>query len=137
MNDKEYEQWETKFEETEKENKLLLADFEKWLKNKKMKPKIIKNHSANIELYLNNYLLREEIITAQNGTKHIGSFLGDFFIRKASLVSKNMIQEFIVGFKKFYTFLNEIGKLPDKDLAEMKQLIKDEKKYWLKKVEFY
>lgn len=137
MSDKEYKEWEMKVEETEKENNLLLADFEEWLKNKKLKPKIIKNHFANIELYINNFLLREEVITAQNGTKHIGSFLGDFFIRKASLVSKYTIQEYIVGFMKFYTFLNEIGKLPDKDLAEMKELIKDEKDYWLEEVESY
>ncbi|MDO9576628.1 MAG: hypothetical protein Q7J16_01955 [Candidatus Cloacimonadales bacterium] len=134
MENKEYIEWENQVEVEKKINHDLLLEFGQRLKSQKLKSKIIKNHRANIELYINTFLLRNEIIPAQNGAKHIGYFLGDFFIRKASLVTKSTIREFIAGFINFYTFLNEIGKLSDIDLAEMKELIKDEKDCWLEKV---
>lgn len=137
MKDKEYKDWETEVEETEKENKLLLEDFEKLLKSKKLKPKTIKNHRVNIEFYINGFLLHYHVVSPQDGIIHIGSFLGDYFIRKASWASKYTILENIATFKKFYTFLNEIGKVPDADLLEMRELIKEEKDYWIEEVESY
>ena len=104
MNDKEYEEWEQQVEKTKKHNNKLLAEFEKYLKKKSLKSKTIKNHIDNIKFYVNDFLLRYEIIPAEKGALRIGSFLGDFFIRKASWASKYTIQENIASFKKFYTF---------------------------------
>ncbi|HHE37746.1 MAG TPA: recombinase [Candidatus Cloacimonetes bacterium] len=137
MNDKEYKEWEAKVEKIEKENKLLLSDFEEWLKTKKLKSKTIKNHLLNIDFYINSFLLHYEAETPVEGIIHIGLFLGDYFIRKASWSSKYTIQENIASFKKFYTYLNEIGKIDDDDLEGMKEFIKDEKKFWLEEVESY
>ncbi|MBC8384592.1 MAG: recombinase [Candidatus Cloacimonetes bacterium] len=137
MNDKEYNKWEAKVEKIEKDNKSLLVDFEKWLKSKNLKPKTIKNHLLNIEFYINGFLLNYEAETPEEGIIHIGLFLGDYFIRKASWASKYTIQENIASFKKFYTFLNEIGKIDDDDLEEMKEFIKEEKEFWLEEMEIY
>ncbi len=137
MNDKEYKEWEDKIEKIKKHNNNLLSDFEKWLKSKDLKPKTIKNHIDNVEFYVNEFLLRYKTIPAENGALEIGSFLGDYFIRKTTWASKYTIQENIVSFNKFYTFLNEIGKIEDNDLKEMTELIKGEKDYWIEKVETY
>ena len=140
MNDKEYEEyeeWEQQVEKAEKHNNKLLTEFEKYLKKKSLKSKTIKNHIYNIEFYVNDFLLRYEIIPAEKGALEIGSFLGDFFIRKASWASKYTIQENIASFKKFYTFLNEVGKISGNELKEMKELIKDEKDDWIEEVENY
>ena len=45
--------------------------------------------------------------------------------------SKTTILENITSFKKFYTFLNEIGKITEEDLNEMKNTIKEEKNDWI------
>lgn len=137
MNDKEYKDWEKKVEEAQMHNNELIGEFEKYLKTKSLKPKTIRNHIFNIEFYANNFLLRYEIIPVEKGFLEIGNFLGDYFIRKASWSSKYTIQENVASFKKFYTFLNEIGKVSKTELDEMKELIKDEKSDWIDEVENY
>ncbi|MCD6380059.1 recombinase [bacterium] len=137
MNDKEYKEWERLIEEAKTHNNKLLIEFEKHLITKSFKSNTIKNHIDNIEFYANDFLLRYEIIPVEKGILQIGSFLGDFFIRKASWASKYTIQENIASFKKFYSFLNEIGKVSKIELAEMNELIKDEKPDWIEEVENY
>lgn len=137
MNDKEYSEWERQIEEVKKNNNRILIEFEKYLKSKPLKSNTIKNHIYNIEFFANDYLLRYEIIPVEKGFLEIGDFLGDFFIRKASWASKYTVQENIASFKKFYAFLNEIGKISKIELNEMRELIKDEKEDWLSEVEDY
>ena len=137
MNDKEYKEWEDEIEKIEKHNNNLLSDFEEWLKSKDLKPKTIRNHIDNVEFYANGFLLRYEPIPVEKGALEIGSFLGDYFIRKTSWSSKYTINENIASFKKFYTFLNEIGKISNSELTDMKELIKDEKTDWIEEVVNY
>ena len=134
MEDKEYKEWESKIEKAKKYNNKLLIEFEKWLKKKSLKPNTIKNHINNIDFYANNFLLRYEIIPIEEGALEIGGFLGDYFIRKTCWASKYTIQENIASFKKFYTFLNEIEKTSTDELKKMKDLIKEEKQYWIEEV---
>lgn len=82
-------------------------------------------------------MLQYDIIPAEEGLLEIGSFLGDYFIRKAAWASKYSIQENISSFKKFYTFLVKIEKTDVEDLQKMHELIKEEKAYWLKNVDNY
>ena len=137
MKDKEYQEWERQIEETKKSNNQLLVEFEKYLKTKSLKSNTIKNHISNIEFYANDFLLYYEIIPIERGFLEIGGFLGDFFIRKASWSSKYTIQENIASFKKFYTFLNEMGKISKDELNEMKEIIKNRKTHWIAEVESY
>jgi len=137
MNDKEYKEWERQIEEAKMHNNKLLIEFEKHLKTKSLKPNTIKYHIDNVEFYANDFLLRYEIIPVEKGALQIGNFLGDFFIRKTSWASKYTIQENIASFKKFYSFLNKIGKVSNNELTEMKELIKDEKSDWIEEVENY
>ncbi len=137
MNDKEFKEWENQVEITKENNNKLLIGFEEWLKRKSLKPKTVKNHIFNIKFFANSFLLRYGIIPVEEGSLKIGNFLGDYFIRKASWASKNAIQENVVSFKKFYTFLNEIGDVSNKELNEMKELIKEEKLGWIEEVEDY
>ena len=137
MTDESYKDWEKSIENSKNFNNGLLQDFEKWLKDKNLKPKTISSHVGNIDFYINNFLLRYDIIPAEKGALEIGSFLGDYFIRKTSWASKYTIQENIASFKKFYTYLNENKKVSDDELKEMKELIKDEKQYWIENVDDY
>ena len=135
--DKKYKEWEIQIERAKKHNNELLKEFEDTLIEKSLKPKTIKNHLENIDFFANDYLLRYDITLVEEGAQNIGMFLGDFFIRKASWASKYTIQENIASFKKFYTFLYESGRIPKKELLQMKELIKDEKDEWIEEVENY
>ena len=137
MNDKEYKEWERQIEEAKMHNNKLLIEFEKYLRAKSLKSNTIKKHIGNIEYFANVFLLHNEIIPVENGAWEIGSFFCDFFIIKASWASKDTVEENIASFKKFYSFLNEIGKVSEIELAEMKELIKDEKSDWIEEVENY
>ena len=137
MTDKEYHEWERQVEETKVNNQKLLVEFEKHLISKSLKTKTIKNHLDNIEFYANNFLVHYEVIPAEEGATQIGNYLGDYFIRKTCWASKYTIQENIASFKKFYSFLNEIGKISKDDLVEMKEIIKEEKEDWIENAPSY
>ena len=137
MTDKEYKEWEVALEKSEKRNNNLLIEFKEYLTKKGLSQKTIDNHILNIEFFANGFLLRYDIIPIEEGFSEIGSFLGDYFIRKSSWASKYTIQENIASFKKFYTFLNEKGMVTNDELSEMKMLIKDEKQAWIEEVEWY
>ncbi len=137
MSDKVYEKWEKETKKITAENKLLLDEFKIWLENKNLKTNTIKTHLLNMDFYVNNFLLRYETIKAKDGATSIGSFLGDYFIRKAMWSSKNSMKQNISSFKKFYAFMNEKSLTTDEDLKEMKNSIRDEGEFWLDDVDKY
>lgn len=107
------------------------------LENNNLKSKTINNHINNIDFYINDFLPFYEFIPAEQGAVKIGDFLGDFFIRKTSWASEYTIKENIASLKKFYLYLNEIGKTSDEDLFEMNEIIKGDKEYWIDEVTKY
>ncbi len=129
--------WEEQIDEVESSNHKIIAEFENWLFKKHLTKETIQKHLNNIDFYANGYLTRYEIIPVEDGALDIGSFLGDYFIRKASWSSKYTIKENISSFKKFYTFLHEIKKISKDDLDGMKEIIKEEKDEWIEEVEQY
>ncbi|MCT4614636.1 MAG: hypothetical protein N4A49_07165 [Marinifilaceae bacterium] len=137
MTDKEFKDWEMQVEKTKKHNEDLLLEFKKHLENKSLKPKTINGHIDNMRFFANYYLLRYDIIPIEKGSIEIGSYLGDFFIRKACWASKYTIQENIASFKKLYTFFCQKGYTSIVDLEEMKEIIKEEKSDWIYEVEEY
>lgn len=67
-----------------KQNKKYLSIFEEDLKAANLKPKTISNHLANVDFYINTYLLYQEPLEMTAGCENeIDAYLGGFFIRKA------------------------------------------------------
>ncbi|RYM36091.1 recombinase [Brumimicrobium glaciale] len=137
MEDKENLDWDKQTENIEKKNNILIDGFYEHLTTKSINPKTIQNHINNVDFYVNTFLLRYGIIPAEEGSNEIGEFLGDFFIRKAMWSNKASVKQNTVSLKKFYTYLNEIGELPKKDLIELKLTIKIEADIWIERVEKY
>jgi len=54
------------------------------LKSKHLSDKTIQKHINNVDLYINNYMLREDVVSMKKGCQYIylDDFLGNFFIRK-------------------------------------------------------
>lgn len=130
MKDKEFELWEKIVDDIVAENQKILYEFELWLQTKNLSEKTINSHVSNINFFINNYLVRYEPIKSEDGATEIGSFLGDYFIRKAMWATKNSIMENIASFKKFYTFMVEVNKTTMDDFIEMKEIIKEEREEW-------
>lgn len=69
-----YEVYEKKCEEIRKTNAVLLELFEKDLNG--LSPKTIERHLSNVDLYINDYLLRQDALTMEHGIEMIDDFLG-------------------------------------------------------------
>ena len=68
-----YEIYEKKCEEIRRANAELLELFEKDLSG--LSPKTINRHLANVDLYINDYLLRLDALTMEHGIENIDDFI--------------------------------------------------------------
>ncbi|MBT9315056.1 phage integrase SAM-like domain-containing protein [Leptothoe spongobia] len=126
-----YEKYEEDCKTLRKANKRLLKDFEDWLKSSSLSEKTINNHLSNIDFYINEFLLYDEIIEAKDGSDIVGMFLGYWFIKKAMWASQSSIKGNATSLKKFYTFMHERGLISKEALIDLKQTIKEDMPEWL------
>ena len=132
------EEREKQLKENTKRNEDYLKMFEKSLEEKQLTAKTIRKHVSNIDFYLNDYLTYyDEIIKMKDGTQYTGSFLGDWFIRKAMWASKSSIKEMSSSLKKFYEYMSALGFVKISDYQEMCYEIKDNMDLYLENLEDY
>jgi hypothetical protein len=72
----EYEIYESECKKIRKENRKLLSGFSQYLASKKLSKKTIDKHVSNIEFYVNEFLLYEEPLKANDGVNRLDDFLG-------------------------------------------------------------
>jgi len=132
-----YEKYEKACKRIRKENKKLIFGFKTWLSAKSLSQKTIEKHTSNVDFYINEFLLYEDAIEAKDGVIEIGSFLGYWFIKKALWANKSTIKENAASLKKFYQYLLEDGKVPEKAFSSMKESIKENMPEWLATVDRY
>ena len=126
-----YEEYEKACEKIRKSNEKLLARFENWLVKKNLRQKSIDKHIENIEFYINDYLLYEDVYEPEEGVSSVNMFLGYWFIRKAMWASETSIKSNASSLKKFYSFMVEIGRVDKEELDEMKLTIKENMADWI------
>jgi site-specific recombinase XerD len=129
MND--YATYEKACKAIKKDNAKLLKEFGAWLKSAGLSERTSASHHSNIEFYLNEYLLYEDVVEAKDGVDQVNSFLGYWFIKKAMWASEASIKGNAASLKKFYTFMHEQGLVDKQSLLELKQTIKDGLPEWL------
>ena len=132
-----YDNWDEDCEKMRVVNRRLLAEFEIWLQSSNLAEKTIKNHLSNVEFYINEYLLYDDLTTAENGSSRISEYLGYWFIKKATWASKATVKGNAASLTKFYTCLLEKGSIGKDDLKELKETIKTEMPEWLEALERY
>lgn len=132
-----YEKQEKAREEIRQQNDQLLTEFQKWLVDKNLSNKTINKHTTNIDLYINEFLLYDEVIEAKDGTLEVDMFLGYWFIKKAMWANVSQIKGNITSLKKFYTFMNEKDYVSKRKLDELVELIKLKKDEWIATMERY
>jgi len=114
-----------------KTNERLLNEFEVWLKLSGLSENTINKHFSNIDFYVNEYLLYEDVTEAKDGVGSVDMFLGYWFIRKAMWANQSSIKGNATSLKKFYTFMHEKGLIDKEDLIDLKQTIKEYMPEWL------
>ena len=132
-----YEKYEEECKKIRKTNEHLLNEFNVQLKSSGLSVKTRNNHLANIDFYINEYLLREDKTEAKDGVNAVDMFLGYWFIKKAMWASKASIKGNAASLKKFYTFMLEKGLVDEDDLADLKETIKENIPEWLVTLERY
>ena len=127
-----YETWERECEEVRKENRALLANFERFLTKKGLKPKTIRGHVGNVDYYINDYLLYYEPVTRpEQGISGIIDFFEGWFPRKALWANPTNVKSMAASIKKFYQFLLEQGMVEKEDIQELKEEIKASLPDWM------
>lgn len=130
MMDKTYEQYEKECEEIRNVNGELIKIFENELKEKGFVKKTIKNHIENIDLYINDYLLREDALPMESGLTKLDSFFY-FFIHKCMWSTPSGCKAMGASIKKFYKCMTEHGKIDKSDYELLNQDIKEMMPFWV------
>ncbi len=131
------EQWEKDCKRIRKENAKLLEDFEKSLMATNLTSKTIKKHISNIDFYINRYLLYSDAKEAAKGYNEVDDFLGFWYIRKCIYSTPETTKSNITSFKKFYAYMESIGKISKSDLEDMLYEIKYSKEDWIEQIKNY
>ena len=104
-------------------NAELLKEFTDWLQAQGLSEATIRRHRSNIDLYINYYLLYEQITAPADGSSDVGGYLGFWFIRKV-WASEYTTRSNAASLRKFYGFMVERGDLEAEELARMNEQIK-------------
>ena len=92
-----WEEYDRKCEEIRKENAKYLDIFLKDMQG--FTSKTISNHINNVDFYINEFLLRGDILTIKDGIYELDDFLGYFFIRKCMWSTPNSIKSTATSIK--------------------------------------
>lgn len=124
--------YEEKVDEIRQENKRYLLEFKEQLLKEGLKEKTVRNHVANVSLYINEFLVYYAPQKMHEGCKEVDWYLGEWFIRKVLWSSKTAIQNNCASIKKFYRCMLEKGHIKQEDFDLLVFTIKEEKEEWIK-----
>ena len=132
-----YKLYEKNLKKNNKRNEKFLEIFENWLNEKQLAPKTIRNHVANIDLYINDYLNYYEVTKMEDGIGMVCGFLDDWFIRKCLWSSEYSIKEMAASIKKFYLCMSEFNIIKSEDYKFLCQEIKDNMSIFIQSLREY
>lgn len=124
-------------ERVRKENVALLGAFRAWLTASGKSKATINKHCLNIDFFINHFLLYNDVYTAEEGIAEVSSFMGDWFIRKASWSSETSLKSNATSLRQFYAFMLETERITQADFDTLKSTIKEELPEWLETVKRY
>lgn len=125
-----YEEYEKLTNEQLIINKRYLELFESDLTAKGLSDKTIYAHLSNVDFYLNEYLLRTDIIPMEKGMDYVDDYLGYFFIRKCMWSTPSSIQSNSASLKKFYKCMLDHDLILKEDYTHLINTIKDNIDQW-------
>lgn len=129
--------YEKELNKMKKKNQKYLDEFKKWMMEKGLADKTIKQHLSNACFYINDYLNYYDITEMTEGCYGLDSFFGDWFIRKCMWSTTNSIKTTAASLKKFYLCMKELGYIDKDDYDNLCYEIKEEMDEWCERVDKY
>ena len=87
-----YSRYEGESEEIRQNYAKLISEFSTWIGTKGLSKKTIEDDCPNIDFYINEFLLYEDIVSPEDGALSVGMLLGYWFIQKAIWAAKTSIK---------------------------------------------
>ena len=125
-----YDEYEKACETIRQENAALLEEFKNHLASKGLSQKTINCHMSNVDFYINDYLLYDDVRTMADGVSRVDDFLGYFFIRKCMWSTPGTIKSTAASIKKFYQCMADNGRILKADYNYLCDVIKDNMPEW-------
>ena len=132
--DETFEEYDRACETVRKENEEYLKLFEADLTEKGLSPKTIKNHISNVDLFINDFLLREDAQPIETGIDNLDPFFY-FYIHKCMWSTPASVRSMAAGLKKFYKCMAEHEKIKVDDYVEICEEIKERLSVWVEECE--
>jgi hypothetical protein len=111
-----------------RENQKLLDIFRESIQD--LRPKTVEKHMSNVDLYINDYLLHDEPLSFEEGTRRIDEFLGYFFIEKCLWSTPRTIKSTTASIKKFYKCMLQHGMILKSDYEDLCEDIREGMPEW-------
>ncbi len=97
----------------------------------------VNQYLGDVEVFLNDYLLRYSIHTMEEGPRMIEDYLGDFFIKKLPWSTPASIKTTAASLKKFYECMLQHGVIPQEDYDFLCGEIRKKQAKWCRLCEEY
>ena len=130
------ETYEQRVQAIQLANQPILDGFETWLRQSGLSEPTIKEHVDNMRLFsryllLYAYSLRR-LDEATEGAVY--DFLEDWFPRKALWASVSSMKVYLASFKKFFTWMGEVGLVAPETVEDVRSTLKDSRNLFLRQV---
>ena len=125
----EYEQYEKECEKIRSENAELLMLFRTELETRGLSQKTIRNHIDNVDLYINDFLLREDAEHMDIGLCRLDTFFY-FFIHKCMWSTPGNVKTTAASIKKFYKCMMEHGRVEKEEYQDFCKELKEGIPIW-------
>lgn len=120
-------------ERLKERNTTLLAEFTNHLiLQRKLGKRKAHAHASHLEFYGNEYLWGYHSVDLLAGHSYIGSFFGDWFIRKAMWSDEAVIRANVVSFGLFYEVMRELGHLDAGVCAKVQKVLMAGESEWIR-----
>jgi len=131
------ETYEQRVQAIRQANQPLLEGFELWLRQAGLREQTVRAHVENLQLFEHYLLLYDSSLRRLDEAtdSEVYWFLADWFPRKALWASVSSMTMDLATFKKFFTWMGEIGLVSPQVVAEVRSTLKEERRVFLRAVE--
>ncbi len=128
--------YEQRVHAIQRANQPILDGFERSLKQAGLSEQTIKAHVDNMRFFARYLLLYayslRRLDEATEG--NVYDFLEDWFPRKALWASVSSMKVYLASFKKFFTWMGEVGLVAPETVEDVRSTLKDSRNLFLRKV---
>ena len=120
-------------------NARFYEQFAAWLVASGLSTRTIKTHVENVQFFADEYLTYYEPLRRvdEADASDIGSFLSNWFLRKAMWSSPNAVRSNIASFKKFFTWMGQQGHMDADAVAEILLDLKENRDEYVEAAQAY